>query len=52
MMPMRSKWLAALFALSCVFANSAGAATPKPLRILFVEYHKLIARGIARLLPG
>lgn len=35
-MPMRSKWLAALFALSCVFANSAGAATPKPLRILFV----------------
>ncbi|HVU80696.1 MAG TPA: SGNH/GDSL hydrolase family protein [Rhodanobacteraceae bacterium] len=36
MMPMRSKWLAALFALSCVFANSAGAAAPKPLQVLFV----------------
>ena len=33
---MRSKWLAALFALSCVFANSAGAAAPQPLRVLFV----------------
>lgn len=33
---MRSKWLAALFALSCVFANSAGAAAPEPLRVLFV----------------
>jgi hypothetical protein len=33
---MRSKWLAALFALSCVFANNAGAAAPKPLEVLFV----------------
>ena len=36
MMPMRSKWLAALFALSCVFANSAVAAATKPLQVLFV----------------
>lgn len=36
MMPMRSKWLVVLFALSCVFANDAGAAAPKPSRVLFV----------------
>lgn len=36
MMPMRSKWFAALFALSCVFASGASAAASKPLQVLFV----------------
>ena len=36
MMLVRSKWLAVLFALSCALAIGAGAAAPKPLRILFV----------------
>lgn len=36
MMPMRSKWLAVLFAFAYLFANSAGAEAPKPLRVLFV----------------
>lgn len=35
-MVMRLKLLAALFVLSCVFANSAGAAPPQPLQVLFV----------------
>lgn len=35
-MLMRSKWLAVLFMLSCLFTSSAGAATPKPLQMLFV----------------
>lgn len=35
-MTMRSKFLAALFVLPFLFASSAGAATPKPLQVLFV----------------
>ncbi|WIG55420.1 MAG: hypothetical protein OJF61_001206 [Rhodanobacteraceae bacterium] len=35
-MPTRSKWLAALFALSYVFAGNACAAAPKPFQVLFV----------------
>lgn len=35
-MAMRSKLLTALFGLSCLFASGAGAATPKPVQVLFV----------------
>lgn len=36
MTTMRATFLATLFALSCLFANSAAAATPQPVQVLFV----------------